>query len=309
MGIGKKIKRNPQWALSHRVIVSPLEKLLIACSSLFATVQRELLGLGLSLLILMTWFFTVPVLIFTQGFQNQTFLQYFGITDINQTVDVTVTSSGLLPQLIYFLARSFHLHFFWTSIAFILLNIFLFTGLFIISHDALHFNISKRFRWINLILGRSSLFLYGAFSYTKMQPKHHDHHQYTATNKDPDFHDLKNIKFWPWYFKFMREYSRWPLFLFYQSLTMLVYFTGNSIAFFLSLWALPAILSSVQLFYFGTYLTHKKPQDGYNRLSAKSNDYPLWLSILTCYNFGYHFEHHDDPSVPWWALRRYQVEK
>jgi beta-carotene/zeaxanthin 4-ketolase len=74
---------------------------------------------------------------------------------------------------------------------------------------------------------------------------------------------------------------------------------GNLILF----WASPALLSTGQLFFFGTYLPHREPQGGYtNPDHAQSNDYPFWLSLLTCYHFGYHWEHHRYPNIAWWQL-------
>jgi len=35
---------------------------------------------------------------------------------------------------------------------------------------------------------------------------------------------------------------------------------------------------------------------------ALSSNFPPWLSLLTCYHFGYHREHHEAPGVPWWRL-------
>jgi beta-carotene ketolase (CrtW type) len=64
-------------------------------------------------------------------------------------------------------------------------------------------------------------------------------------------------------------------------------------------------LSSFQLFTFGTWLPHRNlkiPFADWHR--ARSNDYPAWLSFLTCYHFGYHWEHHEWPFVPWWKLPR-----
>ena len=26
------------------------------------------------------------------------------------------------------------------------------------------------------------------------------------------------------------------------------------------------------------------------------------LAMVSCYFFGYHFEHHDSPGTPWWKL-------
>ena len=66
-------------------------------------------------------------------------------------------------------------------------------------------------------------------------------------------------------------------------------------------WIAPQVLSTIQLFYFGTYLPHKgtfEPES----FPARSNNYPHWLSLITCFHFGYHSEHHQHPYVPWWYL-------
>jgi beta-carotene ketolase (CrtW type) len=68
-------------------------------------------------------------------------------------------------------------------------------------------------------------------------------------------------------------------------------------------WALPAILSSLQLFLFGTYLPHRKEeQDFADRHRARSNDFSWIASLLSCFHFGYHHEHHLAPHLPWWRL-------
>jgi len=70
-------------------------------------------------------------------------------------------------------------------------------------------------------------------------------------------------------------------------------------------WVAPALLSTFQLFYFGTYLPHRLPAAGYDNMHrAVSSNYPVWLSLLTCFHFGYHLEHHVQPVVPWWRLPR-----
>ena len=59
----------------------------------------------------------------------------------------------------------------------------------------------------------------------------------------------------------------------------------------------------MQLFYFGTFLPHSEPEGGYSEPHrAKSTSYPVWLSFITCYHFGYHEEHHEYPHVCWWQL-------
>jgi len=35
---------------------------------------------------------------------------------------------------------------------------------------------------------------------------------------------------------------------------------------------------------------------------------PEWLSLLACYHFGYHLEHHQDPQLAWHELPRRRRE-
>ncbi len=69
------------------------------------------------------------------------------------------------------------------------------------------------------------------------------------------------------------------------------------------LWIIPSILATFQLFYFGTYLPHRLPHITemgiYKSRTLKKNH--LW-AMLSCYFFGYHYEHHASPQTPWWKL-------
>ena len=73
-------------------------------------------------------------------------------------------------------------------------------------------------------------------------------------------------------------------------------------------WVFPIVLSSMQLFYFGTYLPHRAgsaaipPSPHQNSHHAVSANRPVWWSFLTCYHFGYHWEHHEYPALPWYRL-------
>jgi beta-carotene/zeaxanthin 4-ketolase len=59
----------------------------------------------------------------------------------------------------------------------------------------------------------------------------------------------------------------------------------------------------LQLFYFGTFLTHREPTEGYtNPHRTTSNHFSHFWSFITCYHFGYHKEHHEYPQLPWWKL-------
>jgi len=68
------------------------------------------------------------------------------------------------------------------------------------------------------------------------------------------------------------------------------------------MWAIPAILSSVQLFYFGTYLTHRHSDDFPDEHNARTNNFGWLASLFSCFHFGYHHEHHLFPHEPWWRL-------
>lgn len=70
---------------------------------------------------------------------------------------------------------------------------------------------------------------------------------------------------------------------------------------------LPAILASMQLFYFGTYLPHRHRDGAFaDRHRSRSNEYGWLASLMTCFHFGYHHEHHLSPGTPWWALPGYR---
>jgi beta-carotene/zeaxanthin 4-ketolase len=71
------------------------------------------------------------------------------------------------------------------------------------------------------------------------------------------------------------------------------------------LWILPSVLSTFQLFYFGTYLPHRLPHsDTMTPHMARSQPRNHLVAMLTCYFFGYHYEHHASPRTPWWKLYR-----
>ena len=67
---------------------------------------------------------------------------------------------------------------------------------------------------------------------------------------------------------------------------------------------LPLLLSSFQLFVFGTYLPHRRQREEASNRLPDSLDFPLWLSLLTCFHFGYHREHHQNPRLAWFELPR-----
>ncbi|MBE9191449.1 fatty acid desaturase [Gloeocapsopsis crepidinum LEGE 06123] len=186
----------------------------------------------------------------------------------------------------------------------ILVQTFLYTGLFITAHDAMHGVVFPKNMKINNFVGGLAVGLYALFSYKKLLKTHWQHHQNPATELDPDFHNGKQTSFLGWYFQFMKKYWSWwrllgLISIFYLA-SYVVHLPERNLTLF---WILPSILSSVQLFYFGTFLPHKEPIGGYKNIhNAQSNPLPIFWSFITCYHFGYHQEHHEYPNVPWWML-------
>ncbi len=192
----------------------------------------------------------------------------------------------------------------------ILVQTFLYTGLFITAHDAMHGTVAPANRRFNDAVGTVAVRLYALFSYKKLHAKHWEHHRHPASDDDPDFHDGEHPGIGRWYVTFVRNYVGWA-----QIVGMAVVYNvlhhllGVSLLRLDLFWVLPALLSTVQLFYFGTYLPHREREEGYRDAHrARSNAYAPWLSFLTCYHFGYHWEHHEKPGVPWWRLPKVRRE-
>ena len=154
------------------------------------------------------------------------------------------------------------------------------------------------------------MFVYAGFSWRLMKEAHLRHHDYSGTDKDPDFNADNPLDFWPWYIKFFKQYFGLKQIAILFVFTLIyVFILGANYVNTIIMWAVPAILSSVQLFYFGTYLTHRHRTPFADDHKARSNSYPYWLSLLTCFHFGYHHEHHLYPHEPWWRLPVRKIKK
>ena len=176
-------------------------------------------------------------------------------------------------------------------------------GMFIVAHDAMHGSLAPGRPKINRNVGRTSLLLYAGFFYDRLLPEHMAHHREPGTAGDPDFSVDHPKHFWPWYLQFFRHYFGWQQLLFLSGVVIAYLAIGASYTNILLFWAVPAVLSSLQLFYFGTYLPHRhdeRPFDDHH--NARSNACGWLTSLLSCFHFGYHHEHHRAPHVPWWRL-------
>jgi beta-carotene ketolase (CrtW type) len=176
-------------------------------------------------------------------------------------------------------------------------------GMFIVAHDAMHGSLAPGRAKLNRNIGRLSLLLYAGFSYDRLLPEHRAHHRAPGTAGDPDFSVDHPSRFWPWYAQFFRYYFGRKQLLFLTAIVLIYLAIGANYANILLFWALPAILSSLQLFYFGTFLPHRHAEQPFgDHHNARSNGYGWLASLLSCFHFGYHHEHHRAPHVPWWRL-------
>jgi len=193
----------------------------------------------------------------------------------------------------------------WLAVPLVAVQTWLFTGLFIIAHDCMHGSLAPGRPWLNRAYGRLALFLYAAFSYDRLLPDHHRHHRRPGTADDPDFDPDHPDAFLPWFLRFMRHYYGWREFLTMgAAMTVYVVALGPSIPAVLVFYALPAILSAFQLFYFGTWRPHRVEEGkGFaDEHNSRTDHFPWLVSLFTCFHFGYHHEHHVSPTTPWWRL-------
>ena len=183
---------------------------------------------------------------------------------------------------------------------FMLLQTHLYTGIFITAHDAIHGVVAPNHKRLNYSIGFLCATIFAYNNYEKLSRKHHLHHSHVVSAEDPDYHDGN---FFRWYLKFALEYvTIWQILLMAitYNLLKLVFPMENLIVF----WEIPAILSTLQLFYFGTYLPHRGEHDVADKFKAKSQSLNHIVAFITCYFFGYHHEHHAYPYLPWWSLAK-----
>ena len=180
-------------------------------------------------------------------------------------------------------------------------------GIYIVAHDAMHGSLCPANRAAGDRIGALAVWLYAGFTFSRLVPKHHAHHRNPGSNDDPDFAPATPYRALRWYGQFMKAYFG-PREMLGMALRVGAYLLlGARLENILLFFALPGLLSSFQLFYFGTFLPHRHLQEtgaagfaDWHR--ARSNDYGSLMSLLTCFHFGYHHEHHLHPGEPWWRL-------
>jgi len=149
------------------------------------------------------------------------------------------------------------------------------------------------------------LALYAGFGWKQLRDAHFAHHKLAGHAGDPDFDEHHPDDFFRWYGTFFKRYFGWRSLLYVHTVVGLYWLViGVPMVQIVLLYGLPALGSSLQLFYFGTYRPHchREGQPFADRHNARSNDFGTLASLATCFHFGYHLEHHHRPDVPWWSL-------
>ncbi|MFM7313273.1 MAG: fatty acid desaturase, partial [Cyanobium sp.] len=174
------------------------------------------------------------------------------------------------------------------------------TGLFIVGHDAMHRSLLPASPDWNDRIGRLALGLYAWLPWDACCRNHRRHHQAPGSSFDPDHHGDQRGAF-GWYVRFMASYLNASqmgglLGCWLFSLALIAPHLPNPPVQLLLFWVLPLLISSLQLFVVGTYLPHRQAATiSPDRHHATSLDWPEFLSLLACFHFGYHWEHHQHP--------------
>ncbi|SMP43691.1 fatty acid desaturase [Noviherbaspirillum suwonense] len=179
-------------------------------------------------------------------------------------------------------------------------------GVYIVAHDAMHGSLCPANPAAGNLIGAVAVWLYAGFTFRRLAPKHHAHHRQPGSADDPDFAAATPDRAFRWYGQFMKTYFG-PREVLTMCLRVGIYMLlGARLENILLFFAVPGLISSFQLFYFGTFLPHRHlPAGGAgfpDRHRTRSNEYGYLMSLLTCFHFGYHHEHHLHPAEPWWRL-------
>lgn len=133
-------------------------------------------------------------------------------------------------------------------------------------------------RGLNDGLGQLATFLYAFFYLPNLKKLHFLHHNEVVGEEDPDYYDGG---FFAWYFNFFSNYVSWRNFIGYAIAfnVLKLFFPVENLLLF---WIAPALLSSVQLFYFGTYRPHRKEHHHleHSAGSQKKNHFFRFLVML-----------------------------
>jgi beta-carotene ketolase (CrtW type) len=188
----------------------------------------------------------------------------------------------------------------------VFIRAFLHTGLFIVTHEAIHRNLVG-YRLLNDGFGYLTSLLYALLPYKILARNHRLHHRFPGAELDPDSSQSNINNFLTWYFKFMKTYQAngqaWVSLTGIGAVFCTLIYLHIPILNLVLFWIVPMVISSLQLFTFGIFLPHRCLEGGQtDHHRARSIHLSTFWSFITCYHFGYHWEHHQYPHLPWYRL-------
>jgi beta-carotene ketolase (CrtW type) len=188
----------------------------------------------------------------------------------------------------------------------VLVRTFLHTGLFIVTHEAIHRNISRS-SILNDCFGYLTSSLYALLPYGVLARNHRLHHRFPGTHQDPDSAYPCRGDYFSWYIRFMMNYQAngqaWVSVFGMAIIFCILVFIQIPVLNLFLFWIIPLIGSSFQLFTFGIFLPHRyNNSEHLDQHRALSTKLPVLWSFITCYHFGYHWEHHQYPNLSWYQL-------
>ena len=178
--------------------------------------------------------------------------------------------TGLATALAILVAWGLHL--WWTLtrvslgsplvIPHVMVQTFLNVGLFITAHDAMHRSLAPDYRRVNDALGSIALFVYGGFLWSRLREGHFAHHAHPVTPEDPDYAPSASERFVEWLWRFVSGYYSWKNFALMHIHVGLAWAVSGSVWKVLVFFALPAWISALQLFVFGTVKRARRQTSG-----------------------------------------------
>ena len=180
------------------------------------------------------------------------------------------------------------------TLGWIALTMWLWTGVFISAHDAMHGLVLPQNQGLNHKVGKICLGIYAMLPYDRMLKAHHAHHRHPSEPEDPDYWP----QHWPsklhnafepvgWFLGFMRNYFDWKSVLYFAAVFEGLHaLAGIEKPVLLMMWICPVVLSTVQLFILehGCRTAPACPMRVAVQPRQGAAIFPEWLSFLSCFH-------------------------
>ena len=191
----------------------------------------------------------------------------------------------------------------WAMLVTIPLNTCVFTGLFILAHEAIHGTLFPGHPRLGHAVGRVFATVYALVDYDLLRENHRKHHACVATVGDPDFDGEGRLLAHG--VRFLRRYLRWYALPLLAASGHLVGQAGHTAA-MLGAYVVPVLLSTLVVFTVGIHLVHHPELLRTHAAGDPQRSVCIDLgrigSAVLILNFNVHWHHHAHPRLSWWEL-------